>query len=434
MRLVLLIVVVTFNVANAMRYNDDAIVFPDSNGVNDLLVNTEYSESGTWKQLALDVVTHSANAFSGKFVEAVGESISGNLICSPISASMVLSMAAFGAQSDTEQEMRAVLELPRNDFDIEKIGFQALIDSFASYQQVELRLANKIYLPIHINPKPEFMEITRRYFHSEAERLDFHYSESSTKIINKWCEKQTNNRIKDIISPDDINDQTALVLVNAVYFKGIWLTEFDVTNTSPLPFYVNGITKKLVPTMYVRNRYRYGKLSKFNAKFVELPYKSEDSNHAISMFIILPNNRTKGLAYLEENFRYIDLAELINRGEETDVKLRLPKFKIESTIPLQEPLERIGMKSIFKRPNFTGIIDTPPLRVTKIVQKAFIEIDEKGSEAAAATAMGVGFRSLFPSNPAVQFFANHPFIAIIATTNSNPVNLFTARYTGSELE
>ena len=244
---------------------------------------------------------------------------------------MVLSMATFGARGETEKKLRTALALP-SDNAITKTGFQSLVDSFKvsltkilhlstqthlmklkdikivlcfskcqNYKHVELRLANKIYLANGFEPKADFKKVIAASFRSEAQSLDFHRAVEASKTINDWCEKQTNHRIKDLIKPGkiifnciiflirrnsirqchklfdfiigDLTADTALVLVNAVYFKGNWAYKFDDALTKPLPFHVDATTVKDVPTMFRSGLYCYGELPQVNAKFVELPYK-----------------------------------------------------------------------------------------------------------------------------------------------------------------
>ena len=184
-------------------------------------------------------------------LQAVAEDVSGNLICSPISASMVLSMAAFGARGETEQKLRTALALPSDDT-VTKTGFQSLVDSFKvsltkvlqssiqkhlqlmkfkdinivlcysmyqNYKQVELRLANKMFLATGFEPKAEFKEVTGTSFRSEAQSLDFHKAIEASKTINDWCEEQTNHRIKDLIKPGKIIFNRTIFFTTKFYLQ-----------------------------------------------------------------------------------------------------------------------------------------------------------------------------------------------------------------------
>ncbi|XP_043281351.1 ovalbumin-related protein X-like isoform X2 [Venturia canescens] len=366
---------------------------------------------------ALRAVTQSANTFSPNFFKKVAEEKKGNLICSPLSASMVLSMVAYGARGNTEKQMRSVLALPEKD-EVAKSGFQAFIDSFKNYKQVELRLANKIFLAEGFTPKAEYNEMTKTGFRSEAQKVNFGKAAEASKTINDWCEAQTNNRIKDLISPNDLDPMTAMVLVNAVYFKGNWAEKFDVANTKPRPFNVDATTKKDVPTMFRSGSYNYGVLEDVKAKFVEIPYKSEGANDAMSMFVVLPD-AVDGLAELEKNIEKVTVEKLLS-GSRRDVNLYLPKFKIESEIPLNSVLQKMGMTDMFTdSANFSGISDAS-LAVSKVLQKAFIEVNEEGSEAAAATGIIAVPTSLIimPPPKPIEFNVDHPSMFIIATNDA----------------
>ncbi|XP_033215196.1 antichymotrypsin-2-like isoform X4 [Belonocnema kinseyi] len=373
-----------------------------------VLLACSMAEEIETKLSPLQAVSKSVESFSTNFYKTVSKNEKGNLITSPLSAGVVLSMAAYGARENTEKQMRDVLKLPADDT-LGRSGFQNLIDNLNSVKDVELRLANKIFPKKGLEIKPEFKALTADSFRSAEEQLDFAQSAESASIINAWCQNKTNNKIKDLIKPDDLNSDTAMVLVNAVYFKGQWKKKFDAKNTEERPFHIDHKTVKNVSTMYQSVNIIYGVLPDLKAKFVEIPYKGEE----VSMIIVLPDE-VNGLAELEQKLENLDINTLRQKGYPHDVELYLPKFKIESTIELNNVLTEMGMEEMFSdKANFSGIADVP-LKVSKVLQKAFIEVNEEGAEAAAAT--GLSGRRFLVELDRLVFDVNKPFLFFLITT------------------
>ncbi|XP_043485057.1 antichymotrypsin-2-like isoform X8 [Leptopilina heterotoma] len=369
----------------------------------------------------LQAVTNSAEQFSTHFYKTVAKKQPGNLITSPLSANVVLSMAAFGAKENTKKQMQEVLRMPADE-GLSKTGYQNLIDSLNSVKEVDLKLANKIFPSVNLEVKPEFKALTKDNFRSEEQQVDFSKSSEAAKTINTWCEEKTNKKIKDLIKPDDVDASTAMVLVNAVYFKGQWKLKFDANNTHNKPFHVDEKTVKDVPTMYKNGKLVYGELPEMKAKFVEIPYKGDE----VSMLIILPDE-INGLQEVEQKMSEMSLDDIRRRGSQVEVELYLPKFKIESTIDLKDTLTEMGMGEMFTdQANFRNIADAD-LKVSKVVQKAFIEVNEEGSEAAAATAVIIAFvdsvGELQP--PPVIFTIDKPFSYYLIYNKHNTNSLST---------
>ncbi|XP_015190274.1 PREDICTED: serine protease inhibitor 3/4-like isoform X2 [Polistes dominula] len=354
---------------------------------------------------AVQAVTEGTNSFSTSFFGEVASSNHGNLVTSPLSASVVLSMAAYGARGETQEEMKRVLHLPPESDATP--GYSSLIKTLNAVTDVELRLANKVFVNKKFSVKPTFQQLTQDAFLSTSQSLDFSQSLAAASTINQWVEEQTKNRIKDLVKSDSLDGGTAMVLVNAVYFKGNWKNKFNSKLTQDRPFHVSKTEVKNVPTMHRTGMYNYGVLPECKASFIELPYKGDE----FSMIIILPDE-VDGLAAIEKKLAVHGLEEVLKRGHKTEVEVYLPKFKIESTIQLNDHLQNMGIRKAFSQSeaNFEGISDTG-VYISEVVQKAFIEVNEEGSEAAGATA-GTLTRhssSLKRPPPAPIFIVDHPF-------------------------
>ena len=360
---------------------------------------------------ALRAVSQGTNAFSSQFFQTVVDENPGNLIMSPLSAAVVLAMAAYGARGETENQFKKVLHLPSPN-SLGTSGYQALIDNINNVKENTLVLANKVFTDERFSVKPSYRELTETYFRSITQLVNFAKSDEAANTINTWVKENTNNRIDGIVAPSDLGKQTALVLVNAVYFKGQWKNKFNPNYTRDMPFHVNENTVKNVPTMHRQGSYKYGELPNLNAKFVEIPYQGNE----LSMVIILPNE-INGLPMVEKKLQSMSIADILKQGYEREVQLQLPKFKIEKKIDLNSVLEKMGLTDMFTTSaNFSGIAEND-LVVSKVVQKAFIEVNEEGSEAAAVTGVIFATRSMMYR---MRLMIDHPFIYSIVNIVEHP--------------
>lgn len=355
----------------------------------------------------LRAVTRGTAQFSSELYHAIAEEKKGeNLVSSPLSAAIVLAMAGYGAGGETGRQMRSVLRLPEEDRTGES-GFQSLIDLLNNANGVELSAANKIYVQDGLAVKPNYKELVATYFRSASESVNFAEADAAADRINAWVAGNTRNCIPRLVDAGSVKD-AVMLLLNAIYFKGQWKTKFDPTGTADLPFHVNGDVVKNVSTMSRHDDMYYGYLRDLDAKFVELPYKGDE----LSMVIILPN-KVDGLEALENKIREVNLKEILAVRHVRDVVLRLPKFKINSEILLNGALAKIGMGDMFTdEANFTGITDKP-VKVSKVLQKAYIEVNEEGTEAAAVTGLFIVVASASVVTPPLTFYVDRPFVFAI---------------------
>uniref|UniRef100_A0A1L8DPL0 Putative serpin n=1 Tax=Nyssomyia neivai TaxID=330878 RepID=A0A1L8DPL0_9DIPT len=329
----------------------------------------------------------------------------GNVILSPFSIQSALSLALMGATGETAREMSTGMGYENPERNAIADNFATLLSAYKDSPL--LKIANKIYVQNKYHVKGQFNEIATKKFNSEAQSLNFAQNVEASKTINTWVEDKTNNKIKDLIPADAVNEDTRMVLVNAIYFKGFWEHKFKVEDTKKMPFFTNKVDSVDVDMMYTKAEFKYGVFEDLNAVALEMPYKDSD----LSMLIILPNERD-GLAALETALGKKDLSEITQQMYNTEVMVYLPKFKIEYEIELKNVLSKMGMERMFSdAAEFNDLLEeNEPLKVSKVIHKAFIEVNEEGAEAAAATGITIATLSV---RLELKFTANHPFVYII---------------------
>ncbi|XP_074135083.1 leukocyte elastase inhibitor-like [Sminthopsis crassicaudata] len=350
-----------------------------------------------------------------------------NIICSPISISTALAMILLGARGETAAEVSKVFHF--NEVDQVHSRFQTLNSSInkrgTSYI---LKLANRLFGEKSYNFLSEFLNSTQKSYGAELATVDFqHASEDARKEINQWVKEQTEGKIPELLASGTVDSLTKLVLVNAIYFKGKWEEEFDKALTTDEPFRLNKREKKSVKMMYQKKKLPYGYIEAIKCRVLELPYKGKE----LSMVILLPDDiedDSTGLKQIENQLSMENLKEWThskNMGI-IDVHVRLPKFKMENAYNLHSDLARMGLCSLFTsgKADLSGMSGNKDIFISKVVHKAFLEVNEEGTEAAAATAGIATFAMLSPEE---EFTANHPFIFLIRHNPTENI-LFLGRF------
>ncbi|KAJ8279904.1 hypothetical protein COCON_G00069700 [Conger conger] len=355
-------------------------------------------------------------------------SASGNVFFSPLSISSALAMVYLGAKGNTADQLAKVLRFSET-MDVHS-DFQALCSGVnkpaASYL---LKIANRLCGEKTFNFLPKFLENTQKFYSADLMPLDFiGAAEESRKQINQWVEEQTESKIKDLLIPGTVSAMTRLVLVNAIYFKGSWMHRFDGNRTREMSFKISLTKSKPVQMMYQKDKYPYNYIRKYGLQIVELPYQEDE----LSMFILLPKSSIFGSTLkklekeltLEKIDRWTDRNNM-ERG--TDIKVRLPRFKLEENYELNAPLERLGMRDVFDgaRADLTGMNGEGGLFLSGVVHKSFVEVNEEGTEAAVANADYISY-GLFDS-PNKNFTADHPFLFFIRHNQSRSI-LFLGKF------
>ncbi|HJW21820.1 MAG TPA: serpin family protein [Candidatus Limnocylindrales bacterium] len=350
------------------------------------------------------------NAFGFDLLRAMRAQ--GDAVVSPASIALALAMARAGAAGATASQMDAVLHDAASD--AHPTWLNALEAAIASRtgtfkdangqdQRVALRIANATFSQQGMALKPAFLGALGERFGAGVRLVDFEAAtEAARQAINSWVSDQTEQRIKELLSKGVLDDQSRLVLVNAIYLKAAWLTPFDPKATKPAPFtHLDGSTAE-VPTMHLVAELPYAEGTGWRA--VELPYVGG----SLAMTVIVPDDLAAFTAGLDAATFQGIAAKLAERKPE--VTLALPIFGTETKTDLKTVLAGLGMADAFDpdRADFSGITDAERLYITAVVHQANIDVDEKGTEASAATAVVMGRTSL-PSDR-VTFNVDHPFL------------------------
>ncbi|RZB38921.1 Serpin domain containing protein [Asbolus verrucosus] len=303
---------------------------------------------------------------------------------SPFSVETVLALTQSGAKDETAEEIRAGLRLPNSTEKTESV-YASLLPNLRGNEHYALHTANKIYVKNSYPLNEGFKNIASNVYQSGIENIDFSQKTEAADSINGWVEKQTEDKIHNLIDPKSLGEDTRVILINALYFKGKWVYPFEPLATNKQNFYKTASEVVQVDTMHNTDLYYYYESPELNAKFLQLPYEGDD----VSMVIVLPNEK-EGLAALEGQIENVFAAPKFSLER---VSVSLPKFTIENKVQLKKILKNLGVDKAFTdEADLSGIAGKKgELVISDVVQKAFINVTETGTEAAAATA-GV-FRS-----------------------------------------
>jgi serpin B len=283
-------------------------------------------------------------------------------------------------------------------------------------------MANRLWGQNGFQFRADYLEFVEQKFAAPLGQLDFvNSSEPSRKTINDWVSDKTHERIKDLLPQGSISSETRLVLTNAIYFKADWKHEFAKQLTKDQAFTTPGGSRVNVPLMSLEKSLPY--MEDENVQVVELPYKSSD----LSMVVILPK-QVDGLPEVESSLSFEQLSQWVSSLSQEKVELSLPKFKLECEFSLSSALKQLGMPKAFSAgAEFGGMTSEAELRISDVVHKAFVEVDEKGTEAAAATGVIMATRAAPIASQPKVFRADHPFLFLIRQQQSGAV-LFLGRF------
>ncbi|ELV13980.1 leukocyte elastase inhibitor [Tupaia chinensis] len=337
----------------------------------------------------------------------------GNIFISPFSISSAMAMIFLGTRGKTSTQLSKTLHFDTVE-DIHS-RFQSLnADINKRGAPYILKLANRLYGEKTYEFLPEFLASTQKMYGAELASVDFqHASEEARKAINQWVKGQTEGKIPELLAAGVVDNLTKLVLVNAIYFKGNWQEKFMKEATTDVPFRLNKKDKKTVKMMYQKKKFPYGYIEDLKCRVLELPYQGKE----LSMLILLPDeieDEFTGLKKIEEQLTLEKLREWTKPANLSNIEVHvsLPKFKLEENYILNPHLSQLGVQDLFDRSkaDLSGISGARDLFISKIVHKSFVEVNEEGTEAAAATAGIATFAMLMPEE---TFLADHPFCFFI---------------------
>ena len=347
----------------------------------------------------------------------------GNLFVSPFSISTALAMTYAGARGDTEAQMAQAMRFGPERGQTHS-AFKALIEDLNARQEkgsYELNVANALWGQEGLGFLEEFLDLTRENYGAGLQEVDFEGdTEAARQTINEWVEKETNEKIKDLIQRGMLTPATQFVLTNAIYFKGDWMLPFDKERTSDMPFTLAAGGTVQTPMMQQTEEFRYMEAETFQA--LELPYAKQE----LSMIILLPRS-TDELADLEQSLTQASLRKWLRGLNHREVHVYLPRFRATYAVELAETLKEMGMTDAFSLPpaDFSGMTGGQDLCISAIIHKAYVDVNEEGTEAAAATAVGMLGGVAMPQEPVV-FRADHPFVFLIRDNRSGSI-LFVGR-------
>jgi serine protease inhibitor len=400
--IVLLIVVSFFIVAAGCGNNMDQ----SSLEISD---NVEFGEKDYEK------IVSSNNGLGLTWLSEAEPNKDGNIFISPISLFMALSMVYNGADGVTKEEIAKVLQVEGIEAKKLNQANASLMNLFhRSSKQVQLNVANSIWLNENYHFQTEFAQNNKDYYNAEIQEIDINDS-GSPKMINNWVKDKTNGKIGEIVE-SPLDPDLVTVLINAIYFKGDWKYEFDKSQTEDRPFYLADRTTKSIPLMTLHEKLAY--MENENLQAVSLPYGEENE---MSMNVFLPKENIS-LEEFKNKLTYENWQKWTSEFQEREGTVLLPKFQLEYEASLKETLQKLGMTTAFtKGANFGRMIEEDdPLWISQVKQKTFIDVNEEGTEAAAATSVEIVTESFNMDGP-FRMEVNRPFIITIIENKSNNI-------------
>ncbi len=361
------------------------------------------------------------NAFGYDLYHLLSKDNDANLFFSPYSITQALAMTFAGAHGQTETEMADVLHFPLPQADLHRQingldqSLYFLPDDLKEREDAfQLNIANAIWGQTGYPFKSSYLDLIAESYGAGIHLVDFVKSaENARKTINNWVEDQTNGKIKDLIPSGALDSLTRLVLTNAIYFKATWQKEFNEDLTHPTDFVISANQTVTVEMMEQKNRFNYQFTDEI--QMVELPYV----NSRYAMVLLMP--RQGDLNQFVQGFDLAGYRQLMEGKKQGEILLSLPKFEFEGSFSASQALKELGMSTPFtEAADFSGIYEqgAQPLFISDVIHKAFVAVDEQGTEAAAATAVIVGATSAMPEEDPIKMVFDHPFMFMIQDRES----------------
>ena len=335
-----------------------------------------------------------------------------NTMISPLSVSLALAMVYNGTDGNTKKQMEEMLHKANLTPEDINQSYKDLVTALQSHDpKVELSISNAIFYRNTFPVKQNFVTTNQNFYQSEVSGLDFTKQAATLNKVNGWVNNKTKGKISSII--DEVNEQDIMYLLNAIYFNGQWTYSFDTDATTNRPFTKENKTTIEVPTMTIEKPFKFYSHAKFD--LLEMPY----GGGKYSMLIFLPG-KGKSTSDVISLLSPENVNDWISKMTEQKKEVFLPKFEFKFDNSLVDELSALGMTDAFNdaKANLTGISDAAKLVISEVIHKAYIKVDERGTEAAAVTGITVGVTSMPLDN---SFRVDHPFVFAIREKDSNAI-------------
>ncbi len=367
-------------------------------------------------------VTEGNNAFAVALYERLRHQ-NGNLFFSPESISTALAMTYAGARGSTASEMAKTLHFTLSPDKLHPAMGALLRDLNATHDGYQLSVANALWAQQGYTFLDDFLSLVKTDYGAGLNQVNFKGATEAARLtINQWVEQKTQDKIKDLLQPGALRSDTRLVLTNAIYFKGDWETQFDKARTRNEDFHLSPAQAATAPLMHREGRFNYFDGATFQV--LEIPYKSKE----LSMIVFLPKD-TGGLPALEQALTASNLQQWLGKlASIPKVIVTMPKFKMTRQFELGGTLSAMGMPQAFGgSANFSGMTGHRDFSISEVIHKAYVDVNEEGTEAAAATAVTMRAMAMrAPEGPPPVFQADHPFVFMIRDNRSASI-LFMGR-------
>ncbi|QLE51827.1 serpin family protein [Nostoc sp. C057] len=360
-------------------------------------------------------IVESSNKFGFKLFSEVLKDNKGenNIFISPSSVAIALAMTYNGASGSTQQAMAKTLELQGMNLPEINSSYAAVLKQLLENPdaKVQLSIANSLWANQDVSFAPDFLKRTQDFYQAKVSNLNFKDAAASN-IINNWVKENTKGKITKIV--ETIEPNQVLFLINAIYFKGNWSNEFDKSQTAQYPFYITSGKRKQHPMMSQQGDYRYYESEQFQA--VSLPYGKDGK---ISFYIFLPKQNSNLKAFYQ-NLNVENWEKWMTQFNKQKGFIRLPRFKTDYEVTLNDALKSLGMEEAFSnKANFSGMGKN--FAISQVKHKTFVEVNEEGTEAAAATSVGIVATSLRDEPEPFRMIVDRPFFCTIRDNQTGNV-------------
>ncbi|XP_061493715.1 serpin I2 [Rhineura floridana] len=354
---------------------------------------------------------------------------SGNILYSPLGASMALGTVHLGAKGKARDEIRQLLNLQGNDAGEAFLPLQTLFSVTSRGKAFTFNLANALYLQEGFIVKEQYLHSNKEFFQTAVKLVNFQDTKASAEAISTWVENKTDGKIRHLVASNDLGPLTRLLLVNALFYKGDWKQTFKAEDTSLMAFTKSDGSVTEIPMMHLQLTAKLGHFTDHNVNYqvLELPYKGEE----FSFVLILPAENVP-----VEDIEKLITAELMKgwfvaMEEDDELEISLPRFKIEQMVDLKEILQSLNVTEIFNNGcDLSGITDSADVHISNAIQKVCFEVNEDGSEAAASTGMHLAAIMSLSRN---QVVANRPFLFLLKHNSTGSI-VFMGKLANPDIE